>query len=163
MIGLANDGGEMHVKHDELAGLMGQCRRNVIRVLRRLVDKGLLTVGPRYRWVLKLSTRGKPYRMKMRLPNVYRIATRFLSALKKAGKLIRPWWKRNVTAEKPSRSREGDLSLSAGVLRFQMAAMEAACRVSARLVADLRQQNRADQLCGHCHRPFDAHETEPEW
>jgi DNA-binding IclR family transcriptional regulator len=86
---LSNEGGEMHLKHEELAELVGQSRRNVIRVLEALVSKGLVTVGARYRWVLKVSSRGRPYRMKMRLPNVYRVATRFMTALKEAGKLIR--------------------------------------------------------------------------
>ena len=110
MIGLANEGGEIHVKHDELVVLVGQCRRNVIRVLQRLVDKGLLTVGARYRWVIKTSKRGKPYRMKMRLPNVYRIANRFMTALKRAGKLIRH---RIVTAVKPSLVEQEEVLLSA--------------------------------------------------
>jgi hypothetical protein len=96
---LSNQGGEMYFKHDQLAELVGQCRRNVIRVLEALVSKGLLTVGARYRWVLKVSSRGRPYWMKMRLPNVYRLATRFMTALKQAGQLIR---RRNVTAVKPS-------------------------------------------------------------
>jgi hypothetical protein len=46
---LATEGGEIEVKHDEIAGLVGQSRRNVIRVMQSLVDSGLLTVGRRYR------------------------------------------------------------------------------------------------------------------
>lgn len=72
----SREGGEMFFRHDDLAAELGLCRRTILRALKRAVSLGLLTSSP------------SGWRGSRRYINIYRIARRFMSALKAAGKLI---------------------------------------------------------------------------